>query len=165
MGYSGVSSKPIHYLRRDPNSNVETFIFDKCVFRPSGTALVREIVAEYKEWKRHMEIPYKDSDEQDVKGYLKQCPHVLFETVWTQQGNGQGFYGIVLKRDEHTSRISSTAAKIEKRDNNGHVLSKYESIVKAAAEEGMSAAKMSRCVKNSTRFQATGDCEYYYVKI
>jgi len=84
----------------------------------------------------------------------------LFETVWTQQGNGQGFYGIALKRDERIRRISSTATKIEKRDLQNNVLSKYASIAKAAEEEGMSAAKMSRCVKNRTIF----DDQYFYDK-
>jgi len=164
MGYHGVALKPITYQRTNPTSTLETFVFDKCVFRPGGTALIREMAAEYKEWKRHMELPSTDSDESELKTYLKQCPYVLFETVWTQQGNGQGFYGIALKRDERTSRISSTASKIEKRDSGGNVLSKYVSIVKAAEEEGMSAAKMSRCVKNRVMFQTPGG-DYYYTKI
>lgn len=160
MGYHGVTLKPIEYKICDPSSQVETFVFDKCVFRPGATALFREITEEYKEWKRNMKLVWSDSDELSLKTWLKSSPHVLFETVWTQQGNGQGFYGLALKRDERISRVSSTATKIEKRDLNNNVLSRYASIAKAAEEECMSAAKMSRCVKNRVMFD-----DYYYVKI
>lgn len=159
MGYHGVTLKPIEYKRCDTSSQPETFVFDKCVFRPGATALVREITEEYKEWKRTMNLVWSDSDELSLKTWLKSSPHLLFETVWTQHGNGQGFYGLALKRDERIRRTSSTATKIEKRDLKNNVLSRYASIAKAAEEEGMSAAKMSRCVKNRTRFD-----DYYYVK-
>jgi hypothetical protein len=159
MGYHGVTLKPIEYRRQDPCSNVDTFVFDKCVFRPGATSLIREILAEYKEWKRTMNLVWEDSDELSLKTWLKSSPHLLFETVWTQQGNGQGFYGVALKRDERISRMSSTALKIEKRDLQNNVLSKYASIAKAAEEEGMSVAKMSRCIKNRVVFD-----DYYYVK-
>jgi len=164
MGYIGVMLKPIEYTPRFPKPhNIETFVFDKCVFRPGATALMREIAIEYAEWKRHMEIPTTPEDESELKQYLKTSPDLLFETVWTIHGNGQGFYGLTLKRDEKISRMSTTANKVEKIDQQGNVLSKYVSIAKAAEEEGMSAAKMSRSIKNRTLFTcATGD--YYYTK-
>jgi len=165
MGYHGVTLKPIEYKRQDANSQVETFVFDKCVFRPGATVLAKDLIQEYKEWRRQMGIPDTGTEDADLKTYMKKYPHFLFETVWTHHGNGQGFYGVTLKRDERVQRISSTASKVEKRDSFGTVLSTYSSIAKAAEEEGMSAAKMSRSIQNKVVFTGqTGDM-YSYAKI
>jgi hypothetical protein len=55
-----------------------------------------------------------------------------------------------VKQNEYKPKlISSTGKKVYKRDNETkQLLSSWDSIVKAAEAEGISPAKMSRCVKN-----------------
>jgi phage anti-repressor protein len=165
LGFIGVTLKKQEYKKSESASEEETFVFEKCVFTPAGTALSKDIVEEYKDWKRIMKKPWDEkNDSIRLKTFLKACPYVLFETVWTTSGNGQGFYGIKLKRDVKYHRTSSTGCKIFKKDMNNHVLCEYATIAKAAETEKMCPAKMSRSVKNRVIFH--GDAgDYFYTKV
>jgi len=166
LGFIGVTLKKQEYKKSESASEEETFVFEKCVFTPAGTALSKDIVEEYKDWKRIMKKPWDEkNDVTRLKAFLKSCPYVLFETVWTTSGNGQGFYGIKLKRDIKFHRnTSSTGCKIFKKDLNNNVLCEYATIAKAAEMEKMCPAKMSRSVKNRVVFH--GDAgDYIYTKV
>jgi len=166
LGFIGVTLKKQEYKKSESASEEETFVFEKCVFTPAGTALSKDIVEEYKDWKRIMKKPWDEkNDVTRLKAFLKSCPYVLFETVWTTSGNGQGFYGIKLKRDIKFHRnTSSTGCKIFKKDMNNNVLCEYATIAKAAEMEKMCPAKMSRSVKNRVVFH--GDAgDYIYTKV
>ena len=100
-----------------------------------------------------------DKDMKDIKDYLNTSPYTLKATVWTDAGNNEGYYGISLKKSEYKQKIvSSTGKKVKKlqKDTND-ILGTWDTIAKAAESEGISAAKMSRCVKNKTIIN-----DYYY---
>lgn len=165
MGYVGVMLKPLEYNKQLIRTDEETFIFERCIFGPSGTALHKSILEEYQDWKRTMKLPFSlEEDEPKLKKYLKSSQYLLFETVWTAQGGGQGYYGLTLKIDvKHHRTSSSTGCKIEKCNMENNVLSSYLTIAKAAEEESMCAAKMSRAIKDKRIFSGSGG-EYYFRK-
>ena len=164
MGYIGVMLKPLEYNKQLIRTDEETFVFEKCVFGPSGTALHKSILEEYQDWKRTMKLPFSlEEDDTKLKKYLKSSPYLLFETVWSAQGGGQGYYGLTLKSDVKHHRTSSTGCKIEKCNMEDCVLSTYLTISKAAEEESMCAAKMSRAIKYKRIFSGSGG-EYYFRK-
>uniref|UniRef100_A0A6C0HTS6 Bacteriophage T5 Orf172 DNA-binding domain-containing protein n=1 Tax=viral metagenome TaxID=1070528 RepID=A0A6C0HTS6_9ZZZZ len=164
MGFSGIMLKPIEYKKGTVYNDEETFVFERCVFTPSGTAIYKDIWEEYTDWKRTMKKPLdKVKDDIDLKQYLKNSSYTLFDTVWASGGSGQGFYGIKLKRDEKYHRNSSTGCAVLKKDSNHHILSEYITISKAAEAESICTAKMSRSIKNHSMF-GTGDQTYYYTK-
>jgi hypothetical protein len=86
----------------------------------------------------------------DIKEYLNESHYALKATVWTDEGNNEGYYGISLIQNDYKPKlISSTGKKVYKREKEtNQLLSTWDSIAKAADVEGISAAKMSRCVKN-----------------
>ena len=98
-----------------------------------------------------------------MRNGVKSSPYLLFETVWSAQGGGQGYYGLCLKSDVRHHRISSTGCRIEKCDMENRVLSSYLTIAKAAEEETMCAAKMSRAIKDKRIFSGSGG-DYYFRK-
>lgn len=149
--------REIKYVKRIPYSNVQTFLFERCVFVSEGTCLNLDLQNEYLDWKRTMNIIKDDKESSEIKEYLRDCPHVLYETVWATSGNGQGYYGLRLKSDIKQSRKSSTGCRIQKVDSDNNVLSVYETIAKSAQQEGISAAKMSRYIKHKT---IIGDYHY-----
>ena len=102
-------------------------------------------------------------EKEEVRQFLKECPYTLFDTVWTPTGNGQGFYGITLKKEQNYQRTSSTANKVIKKDLNGNILCEYDTIAKAAEVENMCTAKMSRSIKSQVIF-GKGSNKYYYEK-
>ena len=164
MGFSGIMLKPIEYKKGTVYNDEETFVFERCVFTPSGTAIYKDIWEEYIDWKRMMHKPLdKVKDDIDLKRFLKNSSYTLFDTVWASGGSGQGFYGIKLKRDEKYHRNSSTGCAVVKKDSNHHILSEYITISKAAEAESICTAKMSRSIKNHSMF-GTGDQTYYYTK-
>jgi len=164
LGFFGVVLKPIVYQKGPVTSDEETAVFEKCVFTPAGTMLFADIWEAYVDWKRVMKKPVDEAqDPKKLKQYLKSSPYTLFDTVWSSGGSGQGFYGIKLKRDVKHHRTSSTGCAIVKKNTDGMVLCEYDTIAKAAAEESMCPAKMSRSVKNRITF-GTGDFLYYYEK-
>ena len=162
-GFVGVMLKPIDYKKQINPTEEEIAVYEKCVFTPDGTALFKDILKEYQDWKRTMNIPYNNTDEDKLKKYLKSNKNLLFETVWASGGGGQGFYGMNLKKDTTRQRNSSTGSKVEKRDGNNMVLATFDTISKAAEHESICAAKMSRSIKNKVIFNGEGG-EYNYCK-
>lgn len=158
-GFRGVSLKEIHYEKSLVPSDEETFIYHMCKFSPSGKVLFSDLSKEFTLWKQRVNKPKREDDDKVLKAYLKNCKYVMFNNIWTVNGNGQGYYGIVLKSEENEHRKeSSTAKKVEKRDNTTHeVLDIWTTIAKAAEAEGISATKMSRSIKNKCVFES-----YYY---
>ena len=95
----------------------------------------------------------------EIKEYLNNSPYALKATVWTDKGNNEGYYGLSLKQNEHNPKlISSTGKKVYKREAQTDVLlATWSTIAKAAESEDISAAKMSRYVKNKNIIE-----DYYY---
>ena len=77
-----------------------------------------------------------------------------------KNGSNEGYYGLSLKNDEYKHKTtSSTGKKVEKIENNtGQIIGTWETIAKAAEAEHISAAKMSRSIKNTIVFNN----DYYY---
>ena len=141
-------------------SDPEAFVFHMCNFTPSGKVLMPELVDEYIAWKKRLNKPLNKNDVLDFKKYMKECEYVLVSNIWCPNGSGQGYYGINLKSSEILhKKTSSTAKKVEKRDlKTNTTLDTWTTIAKAAESEGISAAKMSRSIKNNIKFN-----DYYYV--
>lgn len=160
-GYKGVTLKPIEYKKKLELSNEQTFLFQVCKFSPRGTVLFSTLSDEYQRWKKSINLQInKENDDIELKKYLKKCDYVLCTTVWTTKGNGQGYYGIIIKNDEYTyKKTSSTGKRVEKIDlASGEIIGKWETIAKAAHNENIAASKMSISIKNKKIFNN----EYYY---
>ena len=159
-GYVGVKLKAVNYKKKYTSNDVETFLFQVCVFSPSGKILNTSLLSEYHRWKQQMNKPVDDDDLKNIKDYLNNCEYTLKATVWSEQGSNEGYYGISLKKDEFKhKKTSSTGKQVEKIEiKTGQVLTKWETIAKAAEEENMSTSKMSRSLKNATVFNE----DYYY---
>ena len=159
-GYVGVKLKDITYTKKQENSTVETFLFQVCRFSPSGKILNSTLLSEYQKWKRSLDKPCSENDMKDLKDYLNDCEYTLKATVWTDAGSNEGYYGISLKINEQKPKItSSTGKKVEKRlTSNNERIGLWDTIAKAAVAENISAAKMSRSIKNKTIFNN----DYYY---
>lgn len=160
-GYVGVRLKAIEYKQKyDNNQNpVETFIFNTCVFSDTGKILNSVLLREYRIWKESVNKEPADTDIKDIKEYLNASQYALKATVWTEEGNNEGYYGLSLKKHEYKQKyISSTGKKVQKIQNDTReLLGSWDTIAKAAESEGISATKMSRCVKNKTIIH-----DYYY---
>jgi hypothetical protein len=158
-GYRGVTLKELVYKKSSTPCDAETFVFQVCKFSPSATILRTKLVDEYKRWKKSVNKEMLEDDEKQIKQYLKNCDYVLYTTIWTNEGNGQGYYGLSLKSEEYEyKKTSSTGKKLEKREKNSNqLLGKWDTIAKAAQHECISASKMSYSVRNNKLF---GD--YYY---
>jgi len=186
-GYLGVKLKTVEYKKimhavsndaldaPDPSSNlspnVETFLFERCQFSDCGKVLNSVLLKEYQKWKQSIGLALSDTqalDMKDIKAYLNASPHALKATVWTDQGNNEGYYGVSLREDYYAitmnvnnanaSFSATTGKKVEKREATTHqLLGSWPTIANAALLEGMCAARMSRCVKNKTVID-----DYYY---
>lgn len=148
-GFRGLKLKevpvvPLPFGASDP----ELFIAHACSFSPSNKVLMADILKEYETWCISVGKRY---NKQEFKNHLKNLPYVLVANVWTANGNGQGYYGVCMKRDEgNVKRTSSTAKKVTKRTQNGDVVSTWTTIAKAAQDEGIPSANLSRAIKNGT---------------
>jgi hypothetical protein len=158
-GYLGIKLKPIEYKKSKENSSVETFIFQSCQFSDSGKVLNSVLLREYQKWKISVDKELSDNDMKEIKEYLNESPYALKATVWTDEGNNEGYYGLSIKQNELKPKlISSTGKKVYKREIKTNILlASWDTIVKASELEGISAAKMSRCVKNKVIIN-----DYYY---
>jgi len=158
-GYLGIKLKPVEYLKTQSNSTVETFIFQVCKFSDMGRVLNSVLLREYQKWKISVDKELTDNDMKEIKEYLNASPYALKATVWTDEGNNEGYYGISLKQNDLKPKlISSTGKKVAKREcETNMVLATWDTIAKAALAENMCAAKMSRCVKNKNIIN-----DYYY---
>jgi hypothetical protein len=158
-GYKGIKLKEFEYKKSLVPTDAEIFIFENCIFNPSGTILKSKLNTEYLNWKKKLGKTIYNDDE-EIKIYLKDCEHVLYSTVWTSEGSGQGYYGLLLKCEEKEyKKPSTTSKKVYKIDNKIKViLNSWDNIAKASQAEGFSTAKMSRSIKNAIIFNN----DYYY---
>jgi len=158
-GYLGIKVKPVEYKKIHENSPIETFIFQVCKFSDCGKILNSVLLREYQKWKISVGKEITDADIKEIKEYLNSSPYALKSTVWTDEGNNEGYYGLTLKQNEYKPKIiSSTGKKVFKREKNTDLLlATWDTIVKAAETECISTAKMSRCVKNKIIIK-----DYYY---
>jgi len=163
-GYEGLKLKNMEYTKKllIP-TDIETFIFHKCIFSPDGKVLFSELYKEFTEWKNNIKKPMNYNDERELKKYLKNSEYVLQSTIWTLKGNGTGYYGIMLKSDEKINKkTSSTGKMVEKKDaQTNELIETFETIAKAAEAENIAPVKMSRSIKNKVVFN---DDYYYTIK-
>ena len=158
-GYLGLKLKAVEYVKHQSNSTVETFIFQACKFSDCGKVLNSVLLREYQKWKVSVGKELADNDMKEIKEYLNSSPYALKATVWTDEGNNEGYYGLSLKQtDIKPKLISSTGKKVFKREKETNtLLATWDTIAKAAEAENVSTAKMSRCVKNKNIIN-----DYYY---
>jgi hypothetical protein len=174
-GYLGVKLKTVEYKKMPASDistlslspNVETFLFERCQFSDCGKVLNSVLLKEYQKWKQSVGLTTTETDMKDLKAYLNASPHALKATVWTEQGNNEGYYGVSLREDYYamTNAVtnnpictSTTGKKVEKREATTHqLLGTWPTIANAALSEGVCAAKMSRYVKAKTVV-----ADYYY---
>jgi hypothetical protein len=180
-GYQGVKLKSVEYKKVIANEtenpaqfSVETFIFQCCRFSDRSKILNSTLLKEYQQWKLSVgQIP-TENDLKNLKTYLNACPNALKATIWFETMSNEGYYGVGL-RESYTElkqtaiqeqganpiigvQLSTTGKKVEKRlVNSNQILKTWNTIAKAATEEGFSSAKMSRSVKDKTVFS-----DYYY---
>jgi len=158
-GYLGIKLKTLEYKKTQENSTVETFIFQVCKFSDTGKILNSVLLREYNKWKISVGKELSENDMKEIKEYLNSSPYALKATVWTDEGNNEGYYGLSLKQNEIKPKIiSSTGKKVYKREKDtDNLLASWDTIAKAAVSECISTAKMSRCVKNKIIIN-----DYYY---
>ena len=159
MGLRGVRIKEIEY-KQTGFSDPEIFIFSAMTFAPDAKILRATLIDNYLKWKkRNNKIIDKSADIKELDHFLDKCEYVLRSNLHTAHGGGLGYYGINLKGEaSYQKKFSSTAKKVKKKHIETHlILDSWSNIAKAAAAEGLSAAKMSRSIKNKVKF---GD--YYY---
>jgi hypothetical protein len=159
-GYIGVKLKPVQYVKKTINDDVETFLFEVCNFTPSGKILNTTLLSEYKRWKQQLGKEIYENEMSKIKEYLNDCKYVLKATVHIEQASNEGYYGIQLKSDEPKHKTtSSTGKRVEKVDGKTEiVLRTWETIAKAAEDEKMSTSKRSVSIKNKKIF----DNNYFY---
>ena len=175
-GFQGVMLKHVDYKHSILITEVETFVYEKCKFSPSGKIFVRTLIDEYKEWKRNTSRTINSKDEKELRQYLNNHQHLLPAVIWKPyekkiNGDGStnvtenhtlsndGYYGISLKSEDekHYKNTSNNGKKVEKRDSHTDtVLETYETIAKA--KEGNKISTMSHAIKTKRIFHD----EYYF---
>jgi len=159
-GYVGIQLKPIEYKPRLENNDTETFLFQVCRFSPRGKILNSKLLAEYQRWKKKLNKPVGNDDMKELKQYLNTSQYVMKGTIWDVTTSNEGYYGLSLKQDdEYQHKKTSSTGKMVKKicTKSNQVINTWETILKAATDENMSAATMSRNVKNKKIFEG-----YYY---
>ena len=160
-GYKGITLKELIYKKQLITTDSENFIFHACIFSPSSKVLHINLENEYLTWKKINKKEITGNEKKELKKYLKDCNYTLYTTIWTSQGNGQGYYGLELKNEKTNDykKTSSTGKRVEKRSvDKNELLGSWETIAKAANYEKISGAKMSRCIKLKTHIN-----DYYYI--
>ena len=175
-GFQGVMLKHVDYKPSILITEVETFVYEKCKFSPSGKIFVRTLIDEYKEWKRNTSRIINSKDEKELRQYLNNHQHLLPAVIWkpyekkiNEDGSinatenhtmsNDGYYGISLKSEDekHYKNTSNNGKKVEKRDSHTDtVLETYETIAKAKEENKIST--MSHAIKTKRIFHD----EYYF---
>jgi phage anti-repressor protein len=160
-GYVGIKLKELTYTKKHVNNDTETFLFQVCAFSPNGKILNSTLLTEYQKWKTSVQKPCSDNDMNDLKEYLNNCEYALKAVVWTDGGSNEGYYGVMLRRDEDKyKKPASHSKRVEKRTVNGnHLIATWDTIAKAAAAEKFSTAKMSKGIKDGTVYNK----EFVYV--
>jgi cell division septum initiation protein DivIVA len=180
-GYQGIKLKTVEYKKviateaeNPAQFSVETFIFQCCKFSDRGKILNSTLLKEYQQWKISVGQTPSETDLKNLKMYLNACPNALKATIWAEnQTSNEGYYGLALKESYYMMtqaviqgqanpvirvQLSATGKKVEKRlVGSNQVIKTWNTIAKAATDEGFSTAKMSRSVKDKTIFQ-----DYYY---
>jgi phage anti-repressor protein len=159
-GFTGVRLKEIKYEKSQIPSDEQNFIFHSCIFSPSGKVLFSDLLEEYKKWKQQVNKEVLPNDNKMLRTYIDNTKYTLYTTIWTVNGNGQGYYGLTLKRDIDKHKLtSSTGKRVGKRNKEtNELLGTWETIAKAAESEKICAPKMSRSIKNKVIFND----DYYY---
>ena len=161
-GYAGVTLIEIEHKRSLNPTDLEMFVFEKCLFSQGGTILKSTLVEKYIDWKKNVGKEIDKDEESAIVNYFKTGAYseaVLYSTVWTKEGSGQGYYGLILKSDiKYYKKPSTTSKQVFKRLLKSNVLlTKWDTIAKAAESENVSNAKMSRYIKSKTEVD-----DYYY---
>jgi hypothetical protein len=161
-GYTGVTLIEIEHKRSLNPTDLEMFVFEKCVFSQGGTILKSTLVETYIDWKKNVGREINKEEESAIVDYFKNGEYskdVLYSTVWTKEGSGQGYYGLILKSDiKYYKKPATTSKQVFKRLLKTNVLlTKWDTIAKAAESENVSNAKMSRYIKNKIEIN-----DYYY---
>jgi len=159
-GYSGVKLKEIIYKKVLINSDEQNFIFHACTFSPGGKVLNSDLICEYAKWKNSLNKAIFEDDNERMKNYLRTTNYIIYTTIWTPSGNGQGYYGLQLNNQiDNVKKTSTTGKTVEKRHfATNELLGTWETIAKAAESEKMCSAKLSRSIKNKVIFNN----DYYY---
>jgi prophage antirepressor-like protein len=131
-------------------SDPELFIAHSCVYTPSGKVLMKNMLEEYEKWGKSVN---KDVNSKDIKEYLKKnSEFILVGNVWTEKGNGQGYYGICFKSDiENYAQVRTVGKTVTKYDQQGNIVATWDTIAKAAADEGMAPCKLSHIIKDKKK--------------
>lgn len=147
-GYRGLKLKdievpPLPFAPSDP----QLFVAHACVFSPSGRTLMKDMIEEYTKWGQSVG---KQVNSKDIKEYLKDnSSFILVGNVWTAKGNGQGYYGISFKHEEEKYKQVRTVGKtVTKYDTKGNIVATWDTIAKAAEDEGMPACKLSHIIRD-----------------
>ena len=153
-GFIGVMLNPIVYKRHDMDDVTETFIFESCKFAPNSRIATHRLHEEFVRYKTKMGLDIKQTELFNIKTYMDGCPYTQKGTLYIQDENftHEGYYGIALKTDAPNIRKTgcSTGKKVVKLDTTtSAVLNTWDTIVKAALHEKISASKMSRNIKNN----------------
>jgi hypothetical protein len=111
-GYLGIKLKPIEYKKSKENSSVEIFIFQSCQFSDCGKVLNSVLLREYQKWKISVNKELSENDMKEIKEYLNESPYALKATVWTDEGNNEGYYGLSIKQNELKPKLISSTGKI-----------------------------------------------------
>jgi len=172
-GYVGIILKTAEYKKTELNSRVETFIFQRCKFSDTGKILNSTLLKEYCSWLVSIDAIKREDLTDDngkhfmkeIKEYLNASPYALKATVWLENESNEGYYGISLNNSNQMqeaaskNKFSTTGKKVEKREvaEPHNILGKWDTIAMAAQMENVSAAKMSRSIKNKCVFD-----DYYY---
>ena len=157
-GYAGVKLQVVEYKRsRGVDCDAETFVFGVCRFTPQGKVLNSELLANYKRWKKKLgkDVSGDKKEMDELKEYLNASPYAQKATVWKNGATNEGYYGLSLREEDvyQHKLTSSTGKRVNKVClKTNQCLNMWETIVKAASSENMSAAKMSRSIKNKTVF-------------
>jgi hypothetical protein len=172
-GYVGIILKTAEYKKTELNSRVETFLFQRCKFSDTGKILNSTLLKEYCNWMVSIDVIKREELTDDIgkhlmkeiKEYLNASPYALKATVWLENESNEGYYGISLNSSnqlqnaDSKNKFSTTGKKVEKREvaEPHNILGKWDTIAMAAQMENVSAAKMSRSIKNKCVFD-----DYYY---
>ena len=162
-GFKGIMLKEIEYIKRLLNDEAEKFIFNNCVFSPHYRTSSAKLLENYLSYKKIVNIDITNNEMKELKNYLNSSLYVVAGPVRLHNDNNtyEGYYGLILKidKDEYENDNQRTIGKtVQKIDiKSGHIINFWNSIVKAAQHENISASKMSRNIKNATVY---ADCYY-----
>ena len=156
-GFIGVMLNPIEYKRHNMDDVTETFIFENCHFAPNSRIATSRLHEEFVKYKTKMGLDITQTELSNIKKYMDGCPYTQKGTLYIQDDNftHEGYYGLALKTDVPNVRKtgSSTGKRVEKLElKTNAILNTWDTIAKAALHEKVSAAKMSRSIKNKVLY-------------